>query len=160
MPLRLTAEEERPFAPFVLAMAAAFGGLILYDLIFWLRSSDHRPTLAHAPGYGVILLVMWLALAWVARSPLVRAAWLVLAVNEAVSVLTLSHPDWAPWWRRDVLLLIWAAILFVWGWRHSARWMRVLALLLLAGGVGVGQVMLEVPRRPPIVRPALPVRPK
>ena len=29
MPLRLTAEEERPFAPFALAMAAGVGGLIV-----------------------------------------------------------------------------------------------------------------------------------
>jgi len=160
MPLRLTAAEERPFAPFALAMAAGVGGLVVYDLIFWLRSSDHRPTLSHAPGYGVVLLLMWLALAWVARSPLVRTAWLVLALNELLSIVTLSHPEWSPWWRRDVLLTAWAAILFVWGWRHSAAWMRVVALLILAGGVAVGQLMLEVPRRPSILRPGVQVRPK
>jgi hypothetical protein len=160
MPLRLTADEERPFAPFVLAMAASIGGLIVYDLIFWLRSSDHRPSLSHAPGYGVLLLLMWLALAWVARSPLVRTAWLVLALNELLSIVTLSHPEWSPWWRRDVLLAAWAAILFVWGWRHSAGWMRLLSLLVLAGSVVLGQLMLEVPRRGPIVRPNVAVRPK
>lgn len=160
MPLRLTAEEERPFAPWVLVMAAGVGGLVLYDLIFWLRSSGLRPTLAHAPGYAVILLVMWLVLAWVSRSPWVRAAWLVLALNELISAVAFSHPDWSPWWRRDVLLIVWAALLFVWGWRHSPGWMRIFALLVLAGGVGVGQLMLEVPRRPPIVRPAMPARPK
>ena len=160
MPLRLTAEEERPFAPFALAMAAGVGGLIVYDLIFWLRSSDQRPSLAHAPGYAVFLLLMWLALAWVGRSPLVRAAWLVLALNELLSLVTLSHPEWSPWWRRDVLLIVWAGILAVWGWRHSAAWMRVVALLVLAGGVAVGQLMLEVPRRPSILRPGIQVRPK
>jgi hypothetical protein len=160
MPLRLTADEERPFAPFVLAMAAGVGGLVVSDLIFWLRSSDHRPTLAHAPGYAVILLLMWLVLAFAARSPWVRTAWLVLALNELLSIATFSHPEWSPWWRRDVLLTVWAAILFVWGWRHSAVWMRLIALLVLAGGVGVGQLMLEVPRRPPVLRPGLQVRPK
>jgi hypothetical protein len=159
MPLRLTAEEERPFAPFVLAMAAGVGGLVVSDLIFWIRSSDHRATLAHAPGYGVLLLLMWLALAWVARSPLVRAAWLVLTLNELLAIVTLSHPDWSPWWRRDVLLTAWAAILFAWGWRHSPAWMRVLALLVLAGGIGIGQLILEVPRHGPIVRPAAHARP-
>lgn len=160
MPLRLTAEEERPFAPFVLAMAAGVGGLVVCDLIFWIRSADHRPTLAHAPGYGVFLLLMWLALAWAARSALVRAAWLLLAVNELISMVSLAHPEWSPWWRRDVLLMAWAAVLGVWGWRHSAAWMRVIALLLLAGGAVVGQLMLEVPRRPPIVRPDVHARPK
>lgn len=160
MPLRLTAEEERPFAPFVLALAAGVGGLIVSDLIFWVRSASTRPTLAHAPGYGALLLVMWLALAWVARSPWVRAAWLVLAINELLSVVALGHPGWSPWWRRDVLLTVWAALLFVWGWRHSAAWMRVLALLLLAGGVAVGQVMLEVPRHAPVVRTDPHARPK
>ena len=160
MPLRLTAEEERPFAPFVLAMAVGVGGLIVYDLIFWLRSSDQRPTLSHAPGYGLILLLMWLALAWVARSPWVRTAWLVLALNELLSIVTLSHPEWSPWWRRDVLLILWAALLAVWGWRLSAAWMRVVALLILAGSLALGQLMLEVPRRPPILRPDLQARPK
>ena len=103
---------------------------------------------------------MWLALAWVGRSPLVRTAWLVLALNELLSIVTLSHPEWSPWWRRDVLLIVWAAILAVWGWRHSAAWMRVVALLILAGGFAVGQLMLEVPRRPSILRPGVQVRPK
>ena len=160
MPLRLTAEEERPFAPFVLAMCAGVGGVVASDLIFWLRSADHPPTLPHAPGYGVVLLVMWLALAWVARSPWVRTAWLVLAVNEVLSLVTLAHPEWAPWWRRDVLLIVWAALLFAWGWRHSAGWMRLLALLILAAGVILGQLMLDVPRRPNIVRPSVHARPK
>jgi hypothetical protein len=107
----------------------------------------------------VLLLLMWLALAWVARSPLVRAAWLVLTLNELLAIVTLSHPDWSPWWRRDVLLTAWAAILFAWGWRHSPAWMRVLALLVLAGGIGIGQLILEVPRHGPIVRPAAHARP-
>ena len=160
MSLRLTADEERPFAPFVLAMAAGVGGLIVYDLIFWLPSSDQRPSLAHTPGYGVFLLLVWLALAWVGRSPLVRTAWLVLALNELLTIVTLSHPEWLGWWRRDVLLILWATILAVWGWRHSAPWMRVLALLILAGGVAVGQLMLEVPRRPSILRPGIQATPK
>jgi len=84
----------------------------------------------------------------------------VLALNELLSIVTLSHPEWSPWWRRDVLLVVWAAILAVWGWRHSAAWMRVLALLILAGGVAVGQLMLEVPRRPSILRPGIQATPK
>ena len=58
------------------------------------------------------------------------------------------------------LLIVWAAILAFWGWRHSAAWVRVVALLILAGGVAVGQLMLEVPRRPSILRPGVQVRPK
>jgi hypothetical protein len=108
----------------------------------------------------VFLLLMWVALAWVGRSPWVRTAWLVLALNELLTIVTLSHPEWLGWWRRDVLLILWATILAVWGWRHSAPWMRVLALLILAGGVAVGQLMLEVPRRPSILRPGVQVRPK
>jgi hypothetical protein len=152
MQLRLTADEERPFAPFALSLAAGIGGLVAYDLVFWARSTDHRPTLAHTPGYGLLLLVMWLWLAWASRSRWLQAAWMLLALNEVLSMVGAAHPDFSPWWRRDVLLVLWSIALCVWGWRQSPAWVRFAAMLLCATGLLLGQVMLSVERHPPVVR--------
>ena len=152
MPMRLTEHEERPFAPFALLVAGGILGAIGYDLYYWSGVNDHRATLVHTPGYGVVLLIVWLWLAWVSRDRLLRVAWGVLALNEALSMIATLLPAISPWWRRDLLIMVWAALLCRWGWRHSAPWVRFLAVLLLVGGIFAGQLSLDVPRRAPIVR--------
>ena len=152
MPMRLTDQEERPFAPFALVVSGGILGAIGYDLYYWSGVNDHRATLVHTPVYGVVLLIVWLWLAWVSHDRLLRVAWCVLALNEALSMIAALQPAISPWWRRDVLIMVWAALLCRWGWRHSAPWVRFLAVLLLVGGIFAGQLSLDVPRRAPIVR--------
>jgi hypothetical protein len=160
MQLRLTDEEERPFAPFALVMSAVVCGIVVSDLMFWLRATDHRPTLTHAPGYAAVLVAVWLSLALVSRSGWLRAAWLLLALNEVLSALAAWHPEWSPGWRPDALLIAWTGAICVWGWQRSPAWLRILAVLLFAGGIVFGQSMLTVERLPGIKRPALVGKPK
>jgi hypothetical protein len=160
MPMRLKEEEERPFAPFGLVLAGALAGLIGYDLIFWSRAIDHPPTIAHTPGYGAVLLILWLCLSWVSRDPWLRTAWRVLALNEMFSIMAAVYPTMLPWWRGDALVLVSCAAVCAWGWRHSPGWVRLIAAVLLALGGIVGQGMLNVERRPPIVRSTQPGKAK
>lgn len=160
MQMRLTDKEERPFAPFALLLAGGLLGAIGYDLYYWSGVSDHRATLVHTPVYGVALLIVWLWLSWVSRDRLLRCAWLALAFNEALSMIAALQPSISPWWRRDVLVIVWAALVGLWGWRHSASRVRFVAVLILVGGLFAGQLSLDVPRRAPIVRQVPHLRPK
>lgn len=161
MPLRLTEKEERPFAPFALLLAGAIIGLVGYDVYYWSGVSEHRTTLAHTPAYGGVLLIIWLWLAWVSRDRWLRTAWLILAFNEGLSLLAGIQPAISPlWWRQDALLLAAAALVAVWGWRNSGAWIRLVAVLILLGGLFAAQLSLEMPRRAPIVRQVPRFRPK
>jgi hypothetical protein len=132
-------------------MGGALAGLIIYDLIFWSRAIDRPPSIAHTPGYGAILLIVWLWLAWVSQDVWLRIAWRVLALNEMFSIIGGVYPSILPWWRRDALVLLACIAVCVWGWRHSPGWVRVIAAVLLAAGVIVGQGMLNVQRPRPVV---------
>jgi hypothetical protein len=160
MPFRLTEIEERPFAPFALLLAGGIIGVVAFDLYFWSGVGDHRATVVHTPGYGAVLLIMWLWLSWMSRDPWLRAAWRILAFNEALSMIAAVQPMLSPWWRRDVLLLAAAVSIAVWGWRHSPPWMRMLALLIIATGAFAGDIILEPRPRAPIVRKPIVQRPR
>lgn len=162
MQLRLSEEQERPLAPWALALAAITVGFVLNDLAYWLRSDQHKPVLAHPAWYGGALAFAWLWLAWACRTFWLRAAWLLLALDQVMTVVAFVDPGWTRWWVRDAFTLAWAVAIVLWSWRRSPRWTRVLFALLLLGSLEIGHLAVSPGERNTVVpvqrRSAAPAR--